>query len=126
MLLLKLSSVPLAEDVAAAESFADSVSPVVDVSTAAECASAVEPLTSYWPPDLVVHAVSYMNTTVGLEWYQAIIASTVAVRFLLAPFAIYLVRARSNLDPARVPKRTNASANIVRVVPHILTDERSF
>lgn len=69
----------------------------LDPSNVETLTKSFDTLSNVWPPDLVVHAVSYLNTGVGLEWYQAIILSTVATRFALAPFAVYLMKGASRL-----------------------------
>lgn len=70
------------------------------ISGIAETAKSLEDLGHLWPSDLVCHGINMMNETVGLEWYQSIIAATLMTRFALFPLAIYAMRGTSRLAHA--------------------------
>lgn len=62
-----------------------------------QATEALEPLTSYMPTDVVVHSLEYLHSTVGLEWYQSIIAATVVTRLCLAPVAVKMMSGASKM-----------------------------
>lgn len=60
----------------------------------------LEPLTSTWPPDLVIHGIEWLHDIGGLEWFQAIALSTFATRLLLVPLAVRMMKGASKLSRA--------------------------
>ena len=80
------------------------------ISSSVETIAAVSTLTNS-PPHMVIKIIDYIHLAADIPYWETIVLSTIALRIILFPIAIYTVKAASRMSHAR-PKINKLQAEL--------------